>query len=153
MASDPGRRALGDIDCIGYQEVCELKLSAEHFPISCSLSTRVEEQFANTSGPKDGFVLSLKELLAYIKNPHDLDLTPYADLLHQLDAMGDPGQPSKDHARVLRWVGEALYHYEQRFPVEEPLASTNRARTRFCIGFFSFTFHRTVIRGFYNLFC
>ncbi|GAB5451035.1 MAG: hypothetical protein Hals2KO_13630 [Halioglobus sp.] len=86
----------------------------------------MEEQYANTTGPKDGHVLSLEELLAYVKAPGDIDLTPYADLLHQLEAMGDPGMPSREHAIVLRWVGEALYHYEQRFPLEEPLASTIR---------------------------
>ena len=70
--------------------------------------------------------MSLEELIGYLRNPRDLDLTPYADLLSQTEEMGDPALPSREHTSLLRWVGEAMHHFEQRFPLEEPLASQVR---------------------------
>lgn len=70
--------------------------------------------------------MPLEDLLTYLRDPQDLELTPYADLLNRMEAIGDPAVPSKEQTAVLRWVGEAAHYYEQRFPIEEPLASTIR---------------------------
>jgi len=102
-----------------------VKLTAQHFPISCSLQSLVRDAFA---GPpvEDAHVMPLDELLGYLRHPRDLDLTPYADLLSQTEAMGDPALPSPEHTAILRWIGEAMHHFEKRFPLEEPLASQVR---------------------------
>ncbi|MCB1844756.1 MAG: DUF1631 family protein, partial [Halioglobus sp.] len=103
-----------------------MKLTAEHFPIACSLHTLVEEHFGSGSGDPGHDLMSLDELIGYLRNPRDLDLTPFADLLSQTEEMGDPALPSREHTAVLRWIGEAMHQFEQRFPLEEPLASQVR---------------------------
>lgn len=70
--------------------------------------------------------MAMQDLLSYLRNPQDLDLTPYADLLNRIEAIGDPALPSREQTVILRWLGEAAHYYEQRFPIEEPLASTIR---------------------------
>lgn len=103
-----------------------MKLTAEHFPISCSLETLVEETFGSGSKGDLAQEMPLEELLGYLRKPVDLDLTPYADLLSQTEEIGDPSLPSPRETAILRWVGEAMHHFEQRFPLEEPLASQVR---------------------------
>ena len=107
-------------------EGSQLNLSTEHFPISCSLRPRLEEAIAKEEEREIDHVMPVEELLTYLKTPHDLDLSPYVDLLHQTEEMGDPSVPGAEHSVILRWIGDALHNYEQRFPVEEPLASSIR---------------------------
>lgn len=109
-----------------YQEASNLKLAAEHFPISCSLRKQLEGDIAKGSRKGNDPVMPVEDLLEYLKKPADLDLTPYADLLNQTEAMGDPALPSWEHTVILRWFGEAWHFYEQRFPLEEPLKSSIR---------------------------
>ncbi|MDZ7783706.1 MAG: DUF1631 family protein [Halioglobus sp.] len=103
-----------------------MKLTSEHFPISCSLQQPVQEAFAGAAGADDNPTMQLEELLGYLRNPKDLDLTPYADLLGQTEQMGDPALPSQEQTATLRWIGEAVHQFEKRFPLEEPLASQVR---------------------------
>jgi len=86
----------------------------------------VQENFAGAAGEEGHHHMSLDELLGYLRNPGDLDLTPFADLLSQTEEMGDPALPSPEHTAILRWIGEAMHQFEQRFPLEEPLASQVR---------------------------
>jgi Protein of unknown function (DUF1631) len=109
-----------------YLEGYKLKLSTENFPISCSLRPQFEEAIEKAARGNNEHVMSLEELLAYLKTPHDLDQPPYVDILHQTEEMGDPSLPGPEHSVTLRWIGEALLNYEKRFPVEEPLASSIR---------------------------
>lgn len=103
-----------------------MKLTSEHFPISCSLQQAVQAAFAGTAGAEDNPTMQLEELLGYLRNPKDIDLTPYADLLGQTEQMGDPALPSQEQTATLRWIGEAVHQFEKRFPLEEPLASQVR---------------------------
>jgi hypothetical protein len=104
----------------------QLKLSTENFPISCSLRPQFEEAIEKEARRNNEHVMPLQDLVAYLKTPHDLDLPPYVDLLHQTEVMGDPSVPGPEHSVILRWISEALLKYEQRFPAEEPLASSIR---------------------------
>ena len=126
MASHTRDSTVGLPASFNYQEACNLKLAAEHFPISCSLRMQLEETIAKGSRNGNDPIMPVEDLLGYLKNPSDLDLTPYADLLNQTEAMGDPALPSWEHTVILRWFGEAWHFYEQRFPLEEPLTSTIR---------------------------
>jgi len=103
-----------------------VKLTADNFPLSCSLQSLVQDVFGGSAKKDDGHVMPLDELIGYLRTPSDLDLAPYADLLSQTEEMGDPALPSREHTAILRWVGEAMHHFEQRFPLEEPLASQVR---------------------------
>ena len=87
-----------------------MKLTAKHFPISCSLEPLVLEAFGSGSKTDLAQEMPLEELLGYLRKPTDLDLTPYADLLSQTEEIGDPSLPSARETAILRWVGEALHH-------------------------------------------
>lgn len=103
-----------------------MKLTADNFPLSCSLQSLVQDVYGGSAKKDDAHVMPLDELIGYLRTPSDIDLAPYADLLSQTEKMGDPALPSREHTAILRWVGEAMHHFEQRFPLEEPLASQVR---------------------------
>lgn len=47
-------------------------------------------------------------------------------LLAQTESIGDPALPSAEQVAILHWLGAAFPHWENAFPVEEPLATELR---------------------------
>jgi len=67
--------------------------------------------------------MPLEELLRYLKNIDNFNLTPLEAVLLQTEANGDPALPTTQQTAILQWLGTALHNWQQRFPLEEPLAS------------------------------
>ena len=110
-----------------YLEADHLNLKAEHFPFPVSLLDLVMDRFALPRSPGvEVHAMELDELLGYLKNTQNFDISPWAAILEQTDAIGDPAVPSPEQSAVLRWLGEALDTWEKQYPLEEPLAATVR---------------------------
>ena len=67
-----------------------------------------------------------EELLQYLKNIDNFDLTPLEGILLQTEAIGDPALPTMEQTAILQWLGTALQNWQQHFPLEQPLASQLR---------------------------
>ena len=112
---------------LNYLEAGQLKLNAEHFPLPCSLRELVLQRYGDQAGTTtDDPILPPDELLAYLKNTDGYDTTPLAAVLIQTEAIGDPAVPSPEQTAILQWLDAALQHWEQHFPLEEPLGSQLR---------------------------
>jgi hypothetical protein len=108
-------------------EVVPLKLTAEHFPLPCSLLETVVERYSDPQvSVADEQALSPAELLDYIRKIDNLQLPPLEAILAQTEAIGDPALPDAQQVAILRWLGTAQQEWEQSFPVDEPLASEIR---------------------------
>ena len=70
--------------------------------------------------------MPLDELLQYLKDIDNFDLTPLEGVLLQTEAIGDPALPTTQQTAILQWLGTALRDWQQHFPLEEPLASQLR---------------------------
>ncbi len=70
--------------------------------------------------------MNTDELLAYLRIIDCDSFAPLQAILAHTEAIGDPAVPSKEHTAILRWVGMAINHWEQQFPIEEPLAGQLR---------------------------
>jgi hypothetical protein len=79
----------------------------------------------NTASDNE-LAMPLDELLQYLKDIDNFDLTPLEGVLLQTEAIGDPALPTAQHTAILQWLGTALRDWQQRFPLEEPLASQLR---------------------------
>jgi hypothetical protein len=107
-------------------EAKQLKLAAEHFPLPSSLQSLVLDLYAPHSEVNAGQAMALNEVLGYLKNIDAFELGPLAAILAQTEAMGDPALPSSEQTAILEWLNAAYAHWEEQFPVEEPLASQFR---------------------------
>jgi hypothetical protein len=70
--------------------------------------------------------MPLGELLQYLKNIDNFDLTPLDAVLLQTEAIGDPALPTTQQTAILQWLGKALHNWQQCFPLEQSLASQLR---------------------------
>ncbi len=70
--------------------------------------------------------MPMEELLQYLKNIDNFDLTPLEGILLQTEAIGDPALPTMEQTATLQWLGTALQNWQQHFPLEQPLASQLR---------------------------
>lgn len=115
-------------------ETRQLKLSAEHFPFPCTLRELVLDRYADTTAEKgsDSHTMRLEELLGYLKNTEEFALGPWAAIVNQTEAIGDPAQPSPDQKAVLQWLGKAVDFWEQDYPLEEPLVAQLRQIKPLC---------------------
>jgi len=110
-----------------YLETRPLKLSAEHFPLPCSLRELVLQRYAPPETTADNEPpMPMEELLQYLKNIDNFDLTPLEAVLLQTEAIGDPALPTMEQTATLQWLGTALHNWQQHFPLEQPLASQLR---------------------------
>ncbi|MFK7977894.1 MAG: DUF1631 family protein, partial [Halioglobus sp.] len=108
-------------DCL---EAKPLNLSAEHFPFPCSLRDLVQDRYDDSPAPiNSANTMELDELIGYLENVNDIELSPWMGILTQTEAMGDPALPSKEQSAILLWLGQALEQWEKQFPLEEALAN------------------------------
>jgi hypothetical protein len=103
-------------------EAKHLKPHQQQFPLSRSLHGAVLEKYAPDHNI-DEVVLTLDEIFDYLKKIDDVELPILAAILEQTEAIGDPGLPNVEQIALLNWLEAALSHWEEQFPVEEPLAS------------------------------
>ncbi len=133
MAPAAADRAVGIPDSHHCLEAPELKLSAEHFPIPCSLQELVLDRYAGAASPQaDSHALSEEEVLEYLKNTTDYTLAPLAAVMAQTEAIGDPAVPSHEHAARLAWLGRAFDLWEREYPLEDPLPERLRTLKPLC---------------------
>lgn len=107
-----------------HLEAEPLNLGTEHFPFPCTLRELVQDRYDDSPAPVNSAnTMSVDELLGYLENVDNFDLSPWMGVLTQTEAMGDPALPSKEQSAVLLWLGQALEQWEKNFPLEEPLAA------------------------------
>lgn len=108
-------------------ETNPLKLGAEHVPFPCSLRELVLDRYGEPMGAGgNAHPMQLDELLEYIKNIDNFNLSPWVAIQSQIEAMGDPAIPSQEQTAILRWLSKALEIWEQQFPLEGRLAAQVR---------------------------
>ena len=118
---------MGLPDWTDHLEAEPLKLTAEHFPLPCSLRASVLDRYVEpASTALDIEPMDLPELIGYLCSADHLELDPLESIQAQTDAIGDPAVPAPEHVAVLRWLGAAFAHWETHFPLEEPLRSELR---------------------------
>jgi hypothetical protein len=127
MAPGGTSAALGLSHCNDYMETNPLKLGAEHVPFPCSLRELVLDRYGEPIGAGgNAHPMQLDELLEYIKNIDNFNLSPWVAIQSQIEAMGDPAIPSQEQTAILRWLSKALEIWEQQFPLEGRLAAQVR---------------------------
>jgi hypothetical protein len=102
-------------------EVKPLKLTAEHFPLPCSLLEPVIERYAEAQTQTQAMEMEMGELLGYLRNAPDLSLTPLQSLLAQTDSIGDPALPGVKQSAILQWLGDTFEVWEQQYPLDSCL--------------------------------
>jgi len=108
-------------------EANSLKLSTEHFPISCSLHDAVQKKYAEAaSAAMNEQSMSLEEVLGYLRGIDDFRLGPMDAIRAQTDAMGDPSLPTPAQVAILEWLQQSCDLWTENFPVEQPLAAQLR---------------------------
>lgn len=118
---------MGLPDRIDHLEAEPLKLTAEHFPLPCSLRESVVNRYTAQVSTAPGMQpMDLGELLGYLRSTDNLELGPLESVLAQTEAIGDPAIPATEHLVVLKWLGDAFDQWETAFPLEEPLRSELR---------------------------
>jgi len=70
--------------------------------------------------------MELDELLGYLKNIDNFNLSPWVAVAGQTEAIGDPATPSREQVAILRWLGKSLEIWEKQFPLEGRLAAQVR---------------------------
>ncbi len=109
-------------NCTYSLEAKHLKPHLEHFPLSRSLHSAVLDKYAPEHSV-DEAGLALDEILDYLKKIDNFELPTLEAILEQTEAIGDPGLPSGEQIALINWFEAALSHWEEHYPVEEPLAS------------------------------
>ncbi len=107
-------------------EVVLLKLTAAQFPLPRSLHALVLDLYAPDIQAGAAQTMSQDEVLRYLKSIDSFELSPLQAIRTQAEAMGDPAVLGGEQAAILEWLNTAYNHWEQRFPIEEPLASELR---------------------------
>ncbi len=116
------RRAVELADCHDYLEAEKLKLSAEHFPLPCSLRKLVVERYGDPEHSDSGAqAMQLDELLDYLHAVEEYDTPLLQAVLNQTERMGDPALPNLEHLAVLRWLDATLAQWQRDYPLEDPL--------------------------------
>ena len=107
-----------------------LKLTAEQFPLPCSLQKRVLERHGGAIAQTDSdLAMNTQELLNYLRNIDCDKFSPLQGVVAQTEAIGDPALPSREQTATLKWVGTAIQEWQQQFPIEEPIAGQLRRVT------------------------
>ncbi len=110
-----------------YRETKPLKLGATHVPFPCSLFELVLDRYAEPPGVGGNeHPMQLDELLAYLKNIDNFNLSPWVVIAGQTEAIGDPATPSREQIAIMRWLGKAQEIWERQFPLEGRLAAQLR---------------------------
>jgi hypothetical protein len=110
-----------------YLEADSLKLSAEHFPLTCSLHQPVLARFTDpAASASDEQAMAQDELLGYLRNIDNFDIPPLQAVLDQTEVIGDPALPTPAQVAILRWLEAAYQAWEKQFPLEDALATQLR---------------------------
>ena len=108
-------------------ETQQLKLTAEHFPLHCSLREPVLDHYATTAATSlKGPAMDQRELIGYLRTTERLELSPLQSVLSQAEVAGDTSRPTAEQAAILNWLADAFTQWETDFPLEETLASQLR---------------------------
>lgn len=84
----------------------------------------MQDRYDDSPAPGDtANTMEVDELLGYLQDVDNFDLSPWMGILTQTEAMGDPAMPSKEQSAILLWLGKSLEQWENQFPLEEPLAT------------------------------
>ena len=127
MAPGTAGVCVGLSNCTHHLEADPLKLNAEHFPLPCSLRELVLQQYIEPGSAGDHErAMPLEALLGYLKNVDNFELTTLEAVLALADADGDTAQPTTEQCAILQWLADAYQEWEQRFPIEAPLAAQIR---------------------------
>jgi len=127
MAPGTAGVCVGLSNCTHHLETDPLKLNAEHFPLPCSLRELVLQQYIEPGSAGDHErAMPLEALLGYLKNVDNFELTTLEAVLALADADGDTAQPTTEQCAILQWLADAYQEWEQRFPIEAPLAAQIR---------------------------
>jgi hypothetical protein len=105
-------------------EAAPLKLAAEHFPLPRSLREQVLERYGQGPSVPDDQALSLEDLLDYLARSDNHQHSPLEAVQVQLDAIGDPAEPTREQRAILEWLGSATLDWESTYPLAQPLAET-----------------------------
>ena len=102
-------------------------LSGTSDSLDCPLREAVVNRYAQIAAQFAGEQpLEAGELLAYLRGIDRVELKPLQGVLLQTEAMGDPAMPTPEQAAILEWLGDAFDDWQQRYPLEQPLAGQLR---------------------------
>ena len=127
MANGRSRSALDLPGHHDYREANKLKLGAEHIPFPCSLRELVLDRYGESPGERtSAHAMQPEELLEYLSNIDNFNISPWIAIVEQTEAIGDPATPSPEHSAILQWLSKALEMWEKQFPLEGRLATQTR---------------------------
>ena len=105
-------------------ETQQLKLTAEYFPLHCSLREPVLDHYATTATTSlKGPAMDQRDLIGYLHTSEQLELSPLQSVLAQAEVAGDTSRPTAEQVAILNWIADAFTQWETDFPLEETLAS------------------------------
>jgi len=80
------------------------------------------KRYAQVQGDTADQTMPLEELLDYLQRSENHQQTPLEAVAEQLEAMGDPTQPTREQGATLAWLGATLQDWEKRYRLEQSLA-------------------------------
>ncbi len=104
-------------------------LPAQHFPLPVSLHERILQQLSPRGGNAGGAgaaTMRLEEVVDYLQECDDPELSPLQAILARAEQIGDPVAPSPEHSALLSWVGSGFEIWESHFPLAPPLTAQLR---------------------------
>lgn len=78
-------------------------------------------RYAQSQGDTADQSMPLEELLDYLQRGENYRLSPLEAVGEQLEAIGDPTQPTLEQGATLAWLGVALQDWENRYRLAQPL--------------------------------
>jgi hypothetical protein len=84
----------------------------------------VLERYGQGPSVPDDQALSLEDLLDYLARSDNHQHSPLEAVQVQLDAIGDPAEPTREQRAILEWLGSATLDWESTYPLAQPLAET-----------------------------
>ena len=105
------------------QELYQLKLTTDSFPLPCSLRPALLEKYSEAAALRGSEPeMALADILGYLQKTDDFETSPWVAILTQTEAAGESATPSLEHTAILQWLGEALEIWQDEFPLEEDIA-------------------------------
>ena len=109
------------------EEAVLLKIGSEQIPFPCSLRELVMDRYAESPGAgANAHPMETAELVDYLKNVEDFNISPWIAVMEKVDAIGDPATPSREQTAILRWLGKSMELWEKEYPLEGRLGTRVR---------------------------
>jgi len=102
-------------------EAKPLELTKRHLPFDGSLLPHILECYTNDISDEQPH-LSVQALLASLATAKDNTLSPLEMLSSEAEAAQDPLPPSSSQRSLLTWLDAAFHHWQEHYPVEQPLS-------------------------------